>query len=645
MMKNVKFTAYALALCMAASSLLTGPVHAASDSSFKDVVYSGISVNDGEVIKGVDISSVISLENSGVKFRDKNGNEQDIFLTLRQSGVNYIRVRIWNDPYDGQGRTYGGGNCDIENAVKIAQRCSRYGLKLLLDFHYSDFWADPGKQVVPKAWRYFSVDQKEQAVREFTYSSLEKIAAAGAEIGMVQVGNETNSGMAGETDWKNVCRLMNAASSAVRQFDKEILVAVHFTNPEKQNLQMTFAGYLSRNSVDYDVFATSYYPYWHGTLSNLTSVLRQISSSYGKYVMVAETSWANTFNDADGFANTIGSRNDLGNYVSYDISTSGQIRALTDVFSAVAAVGPKGIGVFYWEPAWLGVGKSQQECYPLWEQYGSGWASQAAGEYQEDAKKYHGGSAVDNQALFSSDGIPLESLEVFSHIRADGELPADLKNLLSNGGYEADRKSTDNPSGWTLYGTTGGEYSKFTVNDEMPLAGSYSLHWYSPYEFSGSTAAASVKAEKTGSYSFKILAAGEKSTVTSEVYINGKKTTSQTGQVYAYDKTEEIECSFDASEGDSINVVVSVSGSNESYGSVDECILYCTGESSGNSTNEITGDINADGKCSAADLLVLRSYMLGSADLSDDEYRRSDISSDGKVSLDDYILLKNLLLY
>lgn len=94
---------------------------------------------------GMDVSSVIALENAGVKYYDHDGNERDLFAILAENGVNYIRVRVWNDPFDKDGNGYGGGNCDINTAVAIGQRATEHGMKLLVDFHYSDFWADPAK--------------------------------------------------------------------------------------------------------------------------------------------------------------------------------------------------------------------------------------------------------------------------------------------------------------------------------------------------------------------------------------------------------------------------------------------------------------------------------------------------------------------
>ena len=105
-----------------------------------------------DFIFGMDASCVPALERSGVKYYDFEGNEADVYQVLADNGVTHIRVRIWNDPYDASGNGYGGGNCDIDNAIEIGKRATKYGMKLLVNFHYSDFWADPSKQMVPKAW-------------------------------------------------------------------------------------------------------------------------------------------------------------------------------------------------------------------------------------------------------------------------------------------------------------------------------------------------------------------------------------------------------------------------------------------------------------------------------------------------------------
>jgi arabinogalactan endo-1,4-beta-galactosidase len=155
-------------------------------------------------------------------------------------------------------------------------------MKLLVDFHYSDFWADPAKQQVPKEWANLSFDDKKKALYAYTKDSLQAMRTEGIDIGMVQVGNETNGGVAGEKDWTKISALFSEGSKAVRAVDPKILVAVHFTNPETTGRYASIAKTLQENNVDYDVFASSYYPFWHGTLSNLTAVLKNVADTYGK---------------------------------------------------------------------------------------------------------------------------------------------------------------------------------------------------------------------------------------------------------------------------------------------------------------------------------------------------------------------------
>ena len=373
-----------------------------------------------DFILGMDASCVPSLENSGVKYYDHNGTEKDVYQILSENGINYIRVRIWNDPYDANGNGYGGGNCDLANAIAIGQRATKYGLKLLVNFHYSDFWADPGKQAVPKAWKGLDIDAKSEALYTYTKDCLEQLVAAGVDIGMVQVGNETNGALCGENGsapdgWKNITQLMKAGSRAVREVCPDALVAIHFTNPERVGSYENYGKQLQEHQVDYDVFASSYYPYWHGTLSNLTTELNKITDQYGKKVMVVETSYAYSTADTDYHGNTVGS----GSSTGHPYTVQGQADQIRDVIQAVADM-HNGIGVFYWEGTWISVGgSSYQENAALWEKYGSGWASSFASEYDpKDAGQWYGGCAVDNQALFDKDGKALESLKIFTLVRS-----------------------------------------------------------------------------------------------------------------------------------------------------------------------------------------------------------------------------------
>lgn len=370
-----------------------------------------------DFILGMDASSVIAEEQSGVKYFDFEGNEQDVFKTLAESGVNTVRVRVWNDPYDDEGNGFGGGNCDIEKAVEIGKRATKYGMALLVDFHLSDFWADPGKQMVPRAWKDMDIAEKSTAAYEYVRDSLKQLKKAGVAVRMVQIGNETNGALSGEKIWFNIQQLMAAGSKACREVFPKALVALHFANPEKAGSYADYAKKLDYYNIDYDVFASSYYPYWHGTLENLAFVLNDITDTYGKKVMVMETSYAYTAEDTDFSGNTIS--NESAAAKPYPFTVQGQANCVRDVTDTVVNNMKNGIGVVYWEGTWITVGReSWENNHVLWEKYGSGWASSYASDYDpNDAGKYYGGCAVDNQAMFSPKGKPLESLRIFNLMR------------------------------------------------------------------------------------------------------------------------------------------------------------------------------------------------------------------------------------
>ena len=281
-------------------------------SAENDTVYFSqfdMNVNGGEPIRGVDISSILAVENAGVTFCNEYGRKQDIFRTLSEHGVNYIRVRVWNEPYDSRGNSYGGGNCDLYTAAEIGRRAAKYGMKLLVDIQYSDFWADPEKQTRPKYWIQHDHETLKGEIYKYTAWVLETISEAGGNIGMVQVGNETNCFFCGETDMYKICDLFASGDQAIRDFDRSVLIAHHFANPSTGSYAW-YAQVMDECNLDYDVFATSYYPYWHGTTENLTAVLKEIADTYNKYVMVAETAYPYTNEDGDTFGNAVSEDSD-----------------------------------------------------------------------------------------------------------------------------------------------------------------------------------------------------------------------------------------------------------------------------------------------------------------------------------------------
>lgn len=380
--------------------------------------------------RGMDASAVLALENSGVKYYNFDGEEQDVFMTLAQAGVNYIRLRVWNDPYDENGNGYGGGNNDVATAIALGQRATKYGMKVCIDFHYSDFWADPKKQFVPKAWEGMDIEEKSDALYNFTLESLTQLLDAGVNVGMVQIGNEINNGMSGETDVANVRKLLTAGSKAVREAaansGKEILVAIHYTNIDDMKKLDTLLTGLQVKEIDYDIVGLSFYPYWHGTIEDLKNAIIHIRDTYGKKVYVAENAYCYTAEDGDGSANSVEGTDDLAE--GYSASVQGQANEVRDVCAAASEAGAE--GVFYWEGTWIPVGPADADNSALWEKYGSGWASSYASGYDpKDAGQYYGGCSWDNQAMFDFTGHPLASLKVFKYLKYGATAPLAVDSI------------------------------------------------------------------------------------------------------------------------------------------------------------------------------------------------------------------------
>lgn len=377
-----------------------------------------------DFIRGMDASAVLVLENSGVKYYNFDGKEQDVFQTLSEAGVNYIRLRVWNDPYDENGNGYGGGNNDLPTAIELGKRATKYGMKVCIDFHYSDFWADPKRQHAPKAWEGMDIDEKCDALYDYTKDSLTQLLDEGVDVEMVQVGNEINNGMAGEYYLPNVTQLLKSGTKAVREiadtYDKDIQVVIHYTNIESNGEIDSLASNLQNNDVDYDIMGLSYYPFWDGSFDNMQRISKYIQKTYNKKVMIAETSYCYTSEDGDGSGNSLVGTDDI--VKGYPATVQSQATMVRDVCAAANEAGLE--GVFYWEGTWIPVGPATADNSPIWEKYGSGWASSYASDYDpDDAGLYYGGCSWDNQAMFDFTGHPLPSLNVFKYLKDGHDVP------------------------------------------------------------------------------------------------------------------------------------------------------------------------------------------------------------------------------
>lgn len=448
-----------------------------------------------DFIRGMDASSVLVEEKSGVTYYNFDGEEQDVFMTMAQSGVNYIRLRVWNDPYDKDGNGYGGGNNDVNTAIELGKRATKYGMKVCIDFHYSDFWADPKRQHAPKAWEGMTLEEKSEALSEFTKESLTKLLDAGVDVGMVQIGNEINYGMSGESNRGKVNELLKAGGSAVREisekYDQDIQIVVHYTRITQPGQLYQLVDDLVKSEVDYDILGLSFYPFWDGSLSNMQNVVKTIREEYGKKVMLAETSYCYTSEDGDGNANSLVGVNDLVD--GYEASVQGQTSMIRDVIAAANEAGA--CGVFYWEGTWIPVGDADADNSPIWEKYGSGWASSYASDYDpEDAGLYYGGCSWDNQAMFDFDGHPLASLNVFKYLKygtnmdsatdyvpvekSDGSAEqidvSGLTNLVLNPGFE-----DADTSMWKVTYEGDSNPTDFFEKPEDAYTGNMSFHFFS----------------------------------------------------------------------------------------------------------------------------------------------------------------------
>ena len=414
-------------------------------------------------IRGMDISSYLALKKAGVKYYDYEGNETPLLKVLHDNGINYIRIRIWNDPFNADGKTYGGGGNDVSTGVEIAKEAAQYDMKVLLDFHYSDFWAEPAVQLVPKAWKK-DVNNTEKMcsdVYDFTKESIQKFKDAGANIGMVQVGNEITNGLLGiysnrdkgesfNVIWGDkkksteVNKYLKAGIKAVREYTPQALVALHLETPNVWKYK-TIMNTWKRDNVDYDVLGSSYYPFWSiAAKANTPKTLKDVqtlAASYGKMFAVFETSWVNSLNDGDGTPNSIGDSTNTG---AYEVGPQGQVNELTDLYDTVLSQ-DNGLGTFYWEGAWIPV----KAGWTNWEynkqiadQYGTGWASKGALGYFPDSKMYYkgkaawGGTSWDNQALFDINGYPLQSLKFYKDSVSKGKEQIIVLKIVDKNGKE-----------------------------------------------------------------------------------------------------------------------------------------------------------------------------------------------------------------
>ena len=359
-------------------------------------------------VKGMDLSTLLELERCGARYYDK-GQERDILAIMKDYDVDTIRLRLWNDPKSESGEWYGAGNNDLSETIAIGKKVTEAGFGVLLNFHYSDFWADPGKQIKPKAWKDFGMEELEKAVYDFTKESLEKILDEGVNVTMIQVGNELSNGLLWPEgrvpNYDNIYRLVSAGLKACREIDSKIPLMIHLDNGGNNALYREWFDNFTQRGGDFDYIGLSYYPFWHGSLDMLEYNMNDIAERYGKDLIVAEVSMGFTMESyqqyeklSDEERKGYATKPSLVEKIDYPMTIQGQKDFTEDFLNRVGKVtGNHGEGFFWWEPAWIPVP-------------GSGWATPASLKYMNDPGPC--GNEWANQALFDYDGNVLPALEV-----------------------------------------------------------------------------------------------------------------------------------------------------------------------------------------------------------------------------------------
>lgn len=310
-----------------------------------------------EFIKGADISFVDEIESEGGAFYEQ-GQARDVLDILKDSGVNSARLRLWNNPtFD---------YCNPQKTIKMAKRVKEKGLHFLLDFHYSDYWADPAKQHMPKAWGGLEFPKLVEEVEAFTASILRDLAAADALPDMVQVGNEITNGMiweAGRVDgdhntpeqWEKLAALIAAGVRGVRKATPEsgqIPLMIHIDRGGDNAGSRFFYDKLAEFELDYDIIGLSYYSWWHGTLEEFTDNLHDLAVRYRKPIVVVEVAYPWTMTPPDEQPLIFNTEEWV--YPGFPPTVEGQRQWLAELMRRIREVPDGlGLGLYYWEPCWI----------------------------------------------------------------------------------------------------------------------------------------------------------------------------------------------------------------------------------------------------------------------------------------------------
>lgn len=297
-----------------------------------------------EKILGADISFLPELEAKGVKFSD-NGIEKDALQLLKEHGFNFIRLRIFNDPASSKGYAPGKGFCDLEHTKQMAKRIKKAGMKFLLDFHYSDYWADPGQQNKPYAWIGQDFTQLKRSLHDFTIKVMNELKAQGTTPDMVQIGNEINHGMVwpdGEiSNLDSLSELIYNGILGVKEINPSTIIMLHIALGGQNQESRFFLDNMAKRNVPFDIIGLSYYPKWHGTLSDLKNNTSDLAMRYHKQIIIAE--YTQLKKEVNDIAFNIPGNKGIGTFIWEPLNTwekifdsTGKTNPLINIYSEIA---------------------------------------------------------------------------------------------------------------------------------------------------------------------------------------------------------------------------------------------------------------------------------------------------------------------
>lgn len=365
---------------------------------------------------GIDVSTYLEQQKLTKQKYFKNGKEIDPFIEFKKNGVSHIRVRVWNNPYDEEGNPYLGGTCDIDHLINLYHALKKYDFRYLVDFHYSDFWADPAKQFIPKAWRGYSLDELVKVVYDFTKECLIKAKDAGIPIDYIQIGNEITLGMlypiaqlkGGEerkASFKRLTTLLKSGIKAAREICPEAEIIIHLESSYNIPIFREYLTELAANDVDFDILGTSYYPFWHHGFDEYFACQDMVRNEFHKRVMNVELGYTWTLEDY---------RKDLDEREKHLVINADNMQELIKNLPFPPTIEGQRLfmhefikqakehelmGAFYWEPLWV---PGEGIC----------WASKKAQEYQEDTRKDPRNEWA-NQCLFDYDANALPAFDEY----------------------------------------------------------------------------------------------------------------------------------------------------------------------------------------------------------------------------------------